>query len=262
MWNNFLVGGIFGYLLRFIENKYPEQANGVKQKVHDFGIRIAYNSLYIYSGTQIWFTRIKNNYNVMVLPLIKDFLKKNFNYEFGTTQESTDNNNSYYIEFIENGNQISRHNFSFTLDNQGVILSTISEAEPKDYDFFILNDNINGKNNRVLYYKIPINLFYKEQPISQKFLSFNLEYNGETTEVQLSNDKYNFAIVGNFINRELVMYFLKNILHTPIPDNLHSSNLVYNIHIIDSNVNVINLDQTDELKITEDGYTISKLGSL
>jgi len=257
MWNNFLVGGIFGYLLRFTENKYPDETNSVKQRVYDYGITIAYNALYIYSGTQIWITRVKNDYNARVLPLIKDFLKEKFNYDFD--KKATDNDTSYYVEFIANGIQLSRHNFSFKNNNQGEILSNINAAEPKEYDFFILNDNVSGKKNRILYYEIPGNLFYKEHPQSQKFLSFDLEYNGETHEVPLTSTDYNFAIVGNCIDREFVMYFLKNVLNIAIPENLHASNIVYNIHLIDSNVNVVNLDQTDELKFTADGYTITKI---
>lgn len=257
MWNNFLVGGIFGYFLRFTENKYPEETTRVKQRVYDFGIMIAYNSLYLYSGLQIWFARSKNDYNARVVPLVKDFLKEKFNYEFCET--ATDNENSYYVEFIENGVVLSKHSFSFKNDNQGEILSTINANEPKVYDFFILNDNVGDKKNRALYYEIPGNLFYTEHSPSQKFLRFDLEYNGETHEVPLTTTDYNFAIVGNRIDREFVMYFLKNILNSQIPEDLHASNLVYNIHLIDANVNVVNLDQTDELKFTADGYTINKI---
>jgi hypothetical protein len=259
MWNNFLVGGIFGYFLRFTENKYPEETKSVKQRVYDFGIKLAYNSLYLYSGVQIWFTRIKNDYNARVVPLVKDFLKEKFNYEFGETNTNVNNDNAYYVEFIANGVQLSKHSFSFKNDNQGEILSIINANEPKVYDFFILNDNVGDKKNRVLYYEIPGNLFYNEHPPSHKFLSLDLEYNGETREVPLTSADYNFAIVGNRIDREFVMYFLKNVLNIPIPEDLHASNLVYNIHLIDSNVNVVNLDQTDELKFTTDGYIISKI---
>jgi len=259
MWNNFLVGGIFGYLLRFTENKYPEETTRVKQRVYDFGIMVAYNSLYLYSGLQIWFARTKNDYNARVVPLIKNFLKEKFNYEFGETKTNVNNDNAYYVEFIENGVVLLKHSFSFKNDNQGEILSTINANEPKVYDFFVLNDNVGDKKNRVLYYEIPGNLFYTEQPQSQKFLSFDLEYNGETCEVPLTSADYNFAIVGNCIDREFVMYFLKNVLNIQIPEELHASNLVYNIHLIDSNVNVVNLDQTDELKFTTDGYIISKI---
>ena len=261
MWNNFLVGGIFGYLLGFVEKTYPEEANNIKQKACDFGLSIVYNSLYFYSGAQIWFTRVKNDYNARVLPLVKDFLKEKFNYDLDTqiNKENANNSeNSYYVEFIANGVQLSRHNFSFANDNQGEILSIINAAEPQIYDFFILNDNVGDKKNRVLYYDIPINLFYKEHPPSQKFLSFDLEYNGETHGMQLNSPDYNFAIVGNRIDREFIMYFLKNVLHVQMSEELHASNLVYNIHLIDSNVNMVNLDQTDQLKFTSDGYTISK----
>jgi len=258
MWNNFLVGGIFGYLLRFTENKYPEETNNVKQKVYDFGVKVAYNAIYIYSGIQIWFTRIENGYNAEVAPLIKNFLKEKFNYDIGKMQENN-SGNSYYVEFIANGVQLARHNFSFKNNNQGEILSLINAAEPKEYDFFVLKDNVSGKNNCILYYEIPGNLFYKEYPQSQKFLRFDLDYNGETYEAQLTTDDYNFAIVGNCINREFIMYFLKNILDVQVPEELHVSNLVYNIHLIDANVNVINLDQTDELKFTTDEYITQKI---
>jgi len=258
MWCTFLLGGILGYFIRFAENKYPEETNNIKQTVYDFGIKVAYNSLYIYSGMQIWFTRIKNDYNSRVVPVIKDYLKEKFNYDICKIQENNDEN-SYYVEFIANGVQLSRHAFSFKNDNHGEILSLINATEPKEYDFFILNDNISGKNNCILYYEIPGNLFYKEYPQSQKFLRFDLNYNGETYEAQLTTDDYNFAIVGNCINREFIMYFLKNILNVQVPEDLHVSNLVYNIHLIDANVNVINLDQTDELKFTTDDYISQKI---
>ena len=105
----------------------------------------------------------------------------------------------------------------------------------------ILNDNIN--------------LDYDISTI--KFMLLEVNLNDKTYKITLKSDTYNYYIVDNILDKRFFIYYLKNHnTDTITNEEMESIKDKINIKLIDNNVNVRELEITDEkiIVIKKDSY--------
>jgi hypothetical protein len=83
-------------------------------------------------------------------------------------------------------------------------------------------------------------------------MSLNVTIKGTKYPIKLSNDVENYYVVGNKINILLIAYLLK-IQHKVKCDEITG---IYELGIIDHNVNVKTFTEKDEIILSEDDYTV------
>ena len=127
------------------------------------------------------------------------------------------------------------------------------------YDFIQFSDyesvtEKSPKINRVLFFglpKFPLNFDYKLCKFS--FMSITVKINNKKYPIKLSNEKENYYIVGNKINLLLIAYLLKS-QHNVMCDEVNG---MYEMDIIDQDVNMKTFTEKDEIKFDENEYSIS-----
>jgi hypothetical protein len=201
---------------------------------------ISYNFLYFVSLCQIKFNKIYNN---LALFINKYRIK--------------DKKNDMIVEYYKNGDK-DYMNINNLIQN----LYNDNEYDKK-YDFIIISDHNHSKNiiNKI-FVDNPIDITenknycdYEESLI--RFLSLNICYNNNNYTINLKDDKHNYYVVNNQINKQFIKYYLEYILNicTEIED------LKYNMELIDHNVNIINLTEKDAIIIEKDYYLIRRNGN-
>jgi hypothetical protein len=174
------------------------------------------------------------------------------------TNKTIDNMKKYPMiaSIIENYKLRNTNNIEIIKDNK-VVLSTKREAflaepllELEVADFCIYSDYITPeKLNKIIYFWSPTN--YQYVPCKYSFISVNIVIENDSTyKIQLDN----FYIAGNKINSLVVCYLLQSqhgLTYT-------SDNVKYVMNIIDHDVNMVSLCESDELVLQEDTYTINK----
>jgi hypothetical protein len=174
-----------------------------------------------------------------------------------------------YVEYIYNSLYIERKipiYSSIEFYSEGVLIinkdnitkeENISllknEYEPEKYDLIIYNDyNTLKLINKVCYYKLPDKLIYEQSLV--KFLSLILLYNKESFEIILINDKYNYYIVNNVIDKKFLYYYLYYVCK--YYKLCKFEDFAYQLNLIDNNVNVKTLNETQSLTIGKNDYQI------
>jgi hypothetical protein len=127
------------------------------------------------------------------------------------------------------------------------------------YDFIIFSDydrvtETAPKVNKVLFFglpKFPLNFDYKVCKFS--FMSLTVKFNGTKYQIKLSSETENYYIVGNKINLLLISYLLKKQHNVNCDENTG----IYELDVIDHNVNMKTFTEKDEIVFTEQDYTVS-----
>jgi hypothetical protein len=127
------------------------------------------------------------------------------------------------------------------------------------YDFIIFSDyekvtETSPKVNKILFFgfpKLPLNFDYKLCRFS--FMSITIKFNGTKYQVKLSNDFENYYVVGNKINLLLISHLLKK-QHNVNCDEITG---IYDLDIIDHNVNMKSFNQNDEITFGEENYSVA-----
>lgn len=127
------------------------------------------------------------------------------------------------------------------------------------YDFIIFSDyervtETVQKVNKVLFFglpKFPLKFDYKLCKFS--FMSLTVKFNDAKYQIKLSSEKDNYYIIGNKINILLISYLLKK-QHNVACDEISG---IYELDIIDHNVNMKKFNENDEITFGEDDYTVA-----
>jgi hypothetical protein len=109
--------------------------------------------------------------------------------------------------------------------------------------------------NNLFYTSFPTTFDYKVSKIS--FMSIELEYENKIHSINLKNNKYNYYIVNNCLNKMFFKYYIKNVLKTQI----NTDDFDYKLSIIDNNVNMITLLPNQYILILEDDYQIHSISN-
>lgn len=199
---------------------------------NNYIIKLIYKFIKNYSKCEIV-------YNIYIYP----YIKKIYYYFY--------KNDSLYfrIEFFNNGILINKD----IIDINKNIYSIKDEYEPEVYDLIIYS-HYEKHLNKVCYKHFPLNLNYDVSNIN--FLSLTLLYDNKHYEIELYNSKYNFYIVNNVIDNIFLLYFLRYIKKESSLINI--DDFKYKLVLIDNNVQIYNLDETDKIIISKFNYLIDK----
>jgi hypothetical protein len=232
----------------------------------------AYKSIYIYSVCQMLCIKFKKNTLLLTDKYFKD-PKINCKYslelvDFGGVLYTINyknvhsSNKQMFIDFISETNKTNELNEENKADIIGKIKRLIMyNKERYETTKYITDkvmlynfDNINWVKEET---DVDNNITYTR--CSYKFISiilrFTLDIN-TTHEIKLSNDEYNFYIVGNKINIDFVLYYCKNILNLKgvIDELIINDMLRYTLSIVDADVNMIDICENDEIILYENSY--------
>jgi len=209
----------------------------------------SYNCIYYFSLAQIKF-------NIYLQPYIHQLFENVLSY-IGYNEEPQF---TPYItvSFEKNGLPIETN-----LLKQGVadILET-DILEPDDYDLFTLSlhdyeskDNIYVDNHLCSSKKSLItSIDFVESSI--KFLNVVLKCNGNEYEIKLKDNEDNFYIIGSVFNSAFFKSYLRSKMRI---ENIDYENFKYTLHLLDHNVNALELTELDSIIVKQDGYEIIKL---
>jgi hypothetical protein len=198
----------------------------------NYVIQILYQIIKFYSKCEII-------YNIYLNPHIKKiyyfFYKKDLLY--------------LRIEFFNNGILVNKDIINIKKD----IYLLKEEYEPENYDLIIYS-HYEKQLNKVCYKHFPTTLNYDVSNIT--FLSLTLLYKNKHYEIELCNSKYNFYIVNNVIDNIFLLYFIRYIKKES--DLINIDDFKYKLVLIDNNVQIYNLDETDKIIIAKLYYSIDK----
>jgi hypothetical protein len=209
----------------------------------------SYNCIYYFSLAQIKF-------NIYLQPYIHQLFENVLTY-IGYNEEPQF---TPYItvSFEKNGLPIETN-----ILKQGVadILET-DILEPDDYDLFTLSlhdyepkDNIYIDKHLCSSKKSLINsIDFVESSI--KFLNVVLKCNGNEYEIRLKDNEDNFYIIGSVFNSAFFKSYLRSKMRI---ENIDYENFKYILHLLDHNVNSVELNELDSIIIKQDSYDIVKL---
>jgi len=178
------------------------------------------------------------------------------------TNKTIDNIKKYppLASILENYKLRNTNNIEIIKDNK-VVLSTKKEAflaepllELEVADFCIYSHySTSEKLNKIIYFWSPTN--YQYVPCKYSFISVNIVIENDSTyKIQLDS----FYVVGNKFNSLVVCYLLQSqhgLTYT-------SDNVKYVMNIIDHDVNMVSLCESDDLVLLEGTYTINKLTNI
>jgi len=134
--------------------------------------------------------------------------------------------------------------------------------EPDDYDLFTLSlhdyepkDNIYIDKHLCSSKKSLItSIDFVESSI--KFLNVVLKCNGNEYEIKLKDNEDNFYIIGSVFNSAFFKSYLRSKMRI---ENIDYENFKYILHLLDHNVNSVELNELDSIIIKQDSYEIVKL---
>lgn len=221
------------------QNNYINSLKNIlTTKITSLMITLGYNCLYIYSLGNIQFNKINRQFILLL-----SYLKEN-----KILTETIIINTFILID--ANGNKINE-----IMSNKNNIEFIKLECNKHNYSGLGLMDkNTETKCvNNVFYTSFPTTFDYKLSNIS--FMSIELEHENKIHSINLKNNKYNYYIVNNCLNKMFFKYYIKNVLKTQI----NTDTFDYKLSIIDNNVNIITLLPNQYILILEDDYQIHPL---
>ena len=157
------------------------------------------------------------------------------------------NRNKDYVSVIKSNNVI----FTSSLYN------IIEQSQNKyfEYDFIMMTvyESTLSKENKVILYKITSNdVIIDYEKCDYKFISMFIKINEEKYQLTLSNEYYNYYVSGNVLNELFFCYLLKTQHNIDIDKN----EIKYMLELIDHNINIVILHETDELILGKSEYNI------
>lgn len=185
-------------------------------------ITVLHKCLYYYSKLQILM-------NTTVYPLVQKYANKP-NYPIVPS-----------IELYKDGEFILKQNYK-------------EQTNLPVYNYVIFSQPSGNIVNKVIYTDIPSDLSYDVSNI--KFVSINLEYNNTIYDMDFHKSDYNYYVVNNKIDNMFIMYYLKYVIQNEVNESLED--FTYKLTIMDNNINIIQLDETDTLVITKDNYIVQQ----
>ena len=222
-----------------IENIFVNQINNLKEPIMCLG----YNLVYCYSLAQIKCNKIKN-------VVINTKIGLNITILWTALINRLNEDKIYKITTYKDGSKVNE--LMLKSNDSSDIANCLLEI--KDiFDLIIVSDKKDESEqiNKIHYTEFPQILDdYKHSTI--KFFSIELEYKDTIHSIELTNENYNHYIVNNVLNKEFFKYYLTNVLNIEIDKNTFD----YKLSIIDHNVNVVELTQTDSLVIKENDYEL------
>lgn len=223
----------------YFKRTYPEEYENAL-------VSVSYKAIYLFSKCQILFGKL----SVHVLEFI--------------------NANPQLKAFIDNiykkparRNQICKvHDGEVCSKNYTADGANYFEAVAADASFYLFVDNVTadengGCANRVVFRGPPFSSKYELSDV--KFILFEIKVHDKFYKINLREGSYNYYIVNNVLDKNFFVYFLKNYNVCPLTEDDVNNIKSFEVKTIDQNVNVNNMEITDEHYITfqKTDYTYS-----
>ena len=227
----------YNFILNVVKNNFNKN---LQSRI----IYITYNVIYFYSCGEILVNKIYRfikPYIFIIGKCIQCFLKK---YNIINSNK----HDGLVLEFFYLGNIVT--SLDFEKNNKDLRLNYIV---PLNYDFIVCS-NINQSKpvNKICVLNIIHCIEYDFETTDFMFMSLRLFWKENNFTIELKNDKHNFYIVNNILDKHFFTYYLKYILNL---DNLEE-NITYKIELLDQDVNVLLLTDKDKIVLNKQDYTI------
>lgn len=189
------------------------------EQYEDLQIKVMYYTLYMYSmGEEL--------FNVHIYPLFvyDDIVRNNLDL---ILDESGDN----YITDTE--------------------LLSIDQGIPDEYLFAIytrLNDNNTVRKKRI-YKRLPEDGVYDCDETSYRFVLIEVKYGDTIAKVKFDNAKTNYYVVNNEFDSSVIRYLMATNFDVELPEE-------YTVCILDHNVNRVEFNETQLLRLNKDDYEV------
>ena len=227
----------------FYPEKYDTCMNSLKCTFTKLSINAGYQLIYYYSKIQLCIVKIKITFNKFIkyyttdtidlMDVLKEYFLSDFFYY---------NNNDEFLYYIKDG-QIIDSCFTHLIEKKKDI----------SYDFLLYIHGINGILNK----NIPSCLDY--QHTNYKFIQIMIELNNKHSfEIHLSNSEYNYYIVNNIIDSYFILYFLRTHYTNKVSNYENEFLLNYSLNVIDNNIILLTIDNTDVITFDVDDYYLTK----
>lgn len=220
---------------------------------------IGYNSIYIYSKCQLICIKInshvqhllrkvgfRNNNSIHCIECVTNKGKSQYLYDPTIiTDHLTIMNTVRAMRYATSDDKM----FVYTTNANANANNDDVDSENKVLDKVCFNniDEIVWKNN---------NIFYEYS--THKFISIKLKIassaSSQEHDIKLQTNEYNFYIINNRLNARFIKYYCKYILNL---NELIEDNIVYTLSIVDGDVNIFQIDETDELILEKSKYHIN-----
>ena len=205
---SFIKTAFWGLLINeYLQHKYPEKYNQLL-------VVASYNLIYLYSRGQLFFIKVNNNMRKLIEEHSTKYPELSHHLNKILKNEKIEQKNT--IEYILNGKQI----FIDNIDSTNVINA------PSEYDFIIITENENNrenqyKNKRIIKKIQDWDNKFEESKIRFILAEATLQKEQEQTDkkeqkeeetdaikVEFKTDEYNFFIVNNVFDEKFMIYFL------------------------------------------------------
>jgi hypothetical protein len=154
---------------------------------------------------------------------------------------------------------IVRNNLDLILDDgdnyiTDTDLLSIDQNVPDDYKFAIytrLNDNNTVRKKRI-YKRLPEDGVYDCDETRYKFILIEIKYGDTIAKLKFDNAKTTYYVVNNEFDSNVIRYLMHEEFDVELPEQ-------YTVSILDHNVNRIEFDETQLLRLNKDDYEVLDL---
>lgn len=214
--------------------------NALIQPFSNSLITFGYYCVYLYSCLQIKYYKT----SIIVLPYITKL--NNILMYYIWTNQSNDNNLS--IIYFYNNNLFITESLIEINNN----IDAFNIMTPLTFDYIICMDRtIVSPVNIICYNRVPNNLLYELSNV--RFLSITIVCYNKTYNVVLNTDNYNYYVINNTIDELFIKYYLTYVLN----ETISFEDFKYCLEILDSDINIHNLNETHQIIIKKDTYEIT-----
>jgi hypothetical protein len=242
------------FVFHFYKNRYPNEYNAFSKQIFDYIenneklkpimpylLKVGYAFIYAYSFCQILLNKVIQ----ITSPYVKILRDKIMPCKMSTTNNTNTTNisitNETIVSFYNDGLLVKKDEFA-------ELTAAIKNSQLPDA--FNLVTITNAKN--ILTF-IPNECKY--ELLDLRFLALYLKHDARSHIIDLYQDNSNYYVVGNVINSAFFKYYLKNVLNVEI-DN--SKPFVYTLELMDHNVQMVYLDETQNIVFQKDSYIIEE----
>jgi len=130
-------------------------------------------------------------------------------------------------------------------------LLPMDQNVPDDYKFAIytrLNNNNTVRKKRI-YKRLPEDGVYDCDETSYKFILIEVKYGDTIAKLKFDNPKMTYYVVNNEFDSNVIRYLMQAEFDVELPEQ-------YTVSILDHNVNRIEFDETQLLRLNKDDYEV------
>jgi len=260
---------LLSFAFHFYKNRYPKEYEGYSNQLFEYVqnnesmkpilpyiVKVGYAFIYIYSCCQILLNKVirgSNPYVMSVRDKVHDYLVKRNIISNKMCKKEVDTNSPQVktiVAFFNEGVQINKEELS-TCFNEVDVTKYVPNG---DYDLVIISDVCeDSRENIITFSKITDTSNSKYELSNIQFLALYLKHNDNNHIINLCESNKNYYVVDNVINSAFVKYYLINVLQTTIDTD---KPFVYILELMDHNVSMVYLDETQNIVIQKDGYKI------